>query len=130
MSGGRRSAADSSAPIAADHSLSARAGTESIRLRTRTKPREPTHPSISGCAVARGIRASRSSTTTSTICSTSDISRSAFAMWPGYHSIVGRPAHTSCDGGSGDAGGAQQRGARQRSVAAVADVPTSKTMWL
>ena len=49
-------------------------------------------------------------------------------MWPGYLSLVGRPAHTSCDGGSGDAAGAQQRGARQRSVAAVADVPTSKTM--
>ena len=47
----------------------------------------PTHSGTSGCVVDKGIRASRTSITTSTFLRYSDSSRSALAMCPGYQLI-------------------------------------------
>mmetsp|Transcript_12759 Transcript_12759/g.43196 ORF Transcript_12759/g.43196 Transcript_12759/m.43196 type:complete len:222 (+) Transcript_12759:414-1079(+) len=74
------------------HACTADCGTQSARLSASTWAREPTHWAMSGCRVDSRMRASRSSTTTSTILSTSCSCFSARAMCPGYQLITGRPS--------------------------------------
>jgi hypothetical protein len=57
----------------------------SMRFSTSTRGFMPIHLDSCGWVVDTGMRASSTSSTTSTLDSCSFSCRSAFAMWPGYH---------------------------------------------
>mmetsp|Transcript_9895 Transcript_9895/g.29098 ORF Transcript_9895/g.29098 Transcript_9895/m.29098 type:complete len:243 (+) Transcript_9895:465-1193(+) len=81
-------------------SRSALSGAQSLRLNTMTCGLAPIHVGTSGCVVLRGMRASRTSMTTSTQPRYSTSWRSALAMCPGNQWILGRPGESASSSSS------------------------------